>query len=218
MYLPDHFKCNDRDHILNLISKNPLATLISSSQKYPFISHLPLVAIRNDSTIRLIGHIAKANKHERLFNTNPNVTAIFHGPNTYITPEWYTENDVPTWNYAVVHCEGTVALLSNFYEIVHCLKKLHEHAQSIYNDKWEFWLPEDLGTEKTLTNAIIGFEITVTNLKAKFKLSKNRSATDKSGIVSGLATRKDDASRGILELMRKASSEPHPNLDDIFKI
>jgi transcriptional regulator len=66
---------------------------------------------------------------------------------------------------------------------------------------WEFELPEDLLTDETLCSAIVGFEISVDKIDAKFKLSQNRGKEDKVGILEGLSERPDDMSRAIQKLM-----------------
>lgn len=200
MYLPERFKCKDEKAVVDLMQANPLATLISVVDGDPLISHLPLVARKNGNDFKLIGHMASGNPHWRHINKSQ-VTAIFNGANTYITPKWYAENDVPTWNYAVVHCQGSTRLIDDADGILECLRTLTNLAEAKSPDPWQFWIPNDLTRPNDLTAAIIGFEITVTDIKAKFKLSQNRNADDISGVVRGLAARSDDNSRSIRELM-----------------
>jgi transcriptional regulator len=99
MYLPPKFKNENQTEIIEIIEKYPLATIISPG---PFISHLPLVIDPSSRDMILLGHLARANPHWKVLKDSQ-VTAVFHGPNTYITPKWYVVNNVPTWNYAVVH-------------------------------------------------------------------------------------------------------------------
>lgn len=166
--LPERFKINNDENILEIVHENPLATLISIKDFQPFISHIPLVAEKTNDQFKLIGHFAKANPHWKLIE-GP-TTVIFHGPNSYITPRWYAENDVPTWNYAVVHFQGTGHLLSDYDSTVACLRKLTAHTEAKSKTLWEFWIPDDLSNPQDLTSAIIGFEIEVQDIKAKFKL------------------------------------------------
>lgn len=204
MYLPSRFKLEDENEILALARENPLATLISVKDNEPFVSHIPLVIEKREDKFVLIGHFAKANSHWKLIE-DP-TTAIFHGPNAYITPQWYPQNDVPTWNYAVVHMRGRGRLLHDFESIVSCLKKLTEQVEP--KSGWEFWIPEDLADPGRLTSAVIGFEIEVDrkDVKAKFKLSQHRSATENKGVIDALMTkRKDEDSHRLAELMRRIS-------------
>jgi transcriptional regulator len=131
-------------------------------------------------------------------------TALFHGPNAYITPKWYAENDVPTWNYAVVHARGAMTLIEDRAGVVGCLEKLTAVVET-GTDRWQFWIPDDLagGVERH----IVGFEMHVESLLSKFKLSQNRSEADKLGVMRGLDRRADGGSRGILALMKQWATE-----------
>src|SRR3954470_2539732 len=105
MYLPSFFKENDPATLYALMRENPFATLITVADGAPFVGHLPLL-VRDGE---ILGHMARANPQWRQF---PEVTAIFHGPHTYVSPTWYTsEGQVPTWNYAVVHARGRAELV-----------------------------------------------------------------------------------------------------------
>lgn len=205
MYLPERFAAKNDQDILAVVQENPLATLISVKDQRPFISHIPLVVEKNGAQLKLIGHFAKANPHWKLIE-DP-VTAIFHGPNSYITPRWYSENDVPTWNYVVVHMSGVGRLLPDFGSIVGCLKKLTDHIEANSKNPWEFWLPADLANPQDLASAIIGFEVDVQDIQAKFKLSQNRSVADRAGVIPGLCSeRVDEMSKQIAVLMEQDSS------------
>lgn len=148
--------------------------------------------------------MARANGHWRILQENSEVTAIFHGPDTYITPSWYASGrDVPTWNYAVVHIQGRAKLIENFEGLTDLLRKMTARFEVSNPKPWRFELPDDLLDPATLVRAIVGFEIEITDLKGKFKLSQNRSTKDRDGVLQGLLTRPDDRSRAIHELMTR---------------
>ncbi len=199
MYLPKRFANVDLARSLALMRAAPLATLISTDESgQPFISHLPLIAEQASGRLVIVGHLARANAHSKLLG-GAEATAIFHGPNAYITPLWYAENDVPTWNYAVVHARGTVTLIEDRAGIVRCLQRLTAVAESD-GPGWPFWIPDDLAN--SVDQHIVGFELQVEQLSAKFKLSQNRSPADRAGVMRGLETRADAGSRGVLALMK----------------
>ena len=131
-------------------------------------------------------HVARANPiRERLLGGEP-VLAVFRGPHGYVSPGWYTSRDeVPTWNYAVVHAHASPRLLSDD-ELVTSLAALaavHEAGQP------EPWTLADLTAETMgkLFPAIAGFALTITALEAKLKLSQNRKPDDREGALRGLA-------------------------------
>lgn len=162
--------------------KYPLATLITTGENGPFISHLPLIVEDEKDGLWLYGHLARANPHVRSLD-RAEVYAIFHGPNAYVTPLWYAENDVPTWNYAVVHVQGECEMIPDRQGIEVCLRKLSAHMER-GERKWEFWVPEDLAGN--LEKRISAFKIKVESLQAKFKLGQQRSAEDRKGVEAGL--------------------------------
>jgi transcriptional regulator len=197
MYLPAQFKNENEAEIIEIMGKYPLATVISDG---PFISHLPLVIDTSKKELVLLGHLARANSHWKLLSGSK-VSVVFNGPNAYVTPKWYAQNDVPTWNYAVVHIQGRAELIEDQEGIVDCLKKLTAHAEAGVVDPWEFWIPEDLSH---LSAAIVGFRIVAEDIQAKFKMSQNRSEEDRKRVTEGLRSRSDQASHELAWLMNKS--------------
>lgn len=119
MYNPQLFKSADIDEAFELMDRNPFATVITVSDGKPLASHLSLTPKKVGNQIELIGHLARANPHWKTFEDS-RATVIFHGPHTYITPTWYAENDVPTWNYSIVHIAGKIELVESHQGIVDC--------------------------------------------------------------------------------------------------
>ncbi len=199
MYLPKHFESTDTERALKLMRDYPLATVVSVDDNHtPFVSHLPLTVQHRDGRVVLEGHLSRASPHWTLL-ADREATAIFHGPNVYITPKWYARNDVPTWNYAVVHARGPVALIEDRIGVERALRTLTatvEHGA----EKWEFQIPDDL-IETGIEKAIVAFQLTVSALSAKFKLSQNRSEMDRVSVREGLRERGDADSLGVLALM-----------------
>jgi transcriptional regulator len=205
MYLPKHFNAADEETVNKLIELNPFVTLLSYPKgSRPFINHLPIIfeTSLDDKERFLIGHMARRSPQWTHFKENSVATIIVHGPHTYITPNWYRSGrDVPTWNYAVAHIDGSVELVEDFKSQVQVLKKLTSFFEGHKPGAWKFELPEDLQDEAALTSAIISFRFIINSVEAKFKLSQNRSAEDKTGVIQGLSERADDMSRSIREMM-----------------
>lgn len=186
----------------------PFATVVSVENGEPYISHLPLTVRRTGDQFELIGHVARANPQAKIFLKNNSVTAVFHGPHAYITPNWYAEDDVPTWNYSVVHARGRLELVESHEGILDCLRELSAHAEKHWPSGWNFFVPDDL-KEPQLTKHIVGFKIFVEEIQHKNKMGQNRSQADLEGVVSGLATREDDGSCGV----RQALLDLFPDLE-----
>lgn len=201
MYNPQYSKSENLDEVFALMYQHPFATLITVTDGNPHISHVPLTPKRLGEGIELIGHIARANPQWKSFPKS-HATVIFHGPQTYITPKWYAENDVPTWNYVTVHVSGQIEIIEDQNGLVECLRELSAHAEKLWPSGWEFFLSDDLSGD-ILFKSIVGFRIKVEELQYKKKLSQNRTAADRVGVMNGLQTRTDDNSHSILQEMRK---------------
>ncbi len=204
MYNPQLFKSDDTTEAFDLMDQNPFATVITVVDGKPFVSHLPLTPKKVEDKIELIGHLARANPHWKSF-ANSQATVILHGPHTYITPKWYAENDVPTWNYSTAHVTGKIELIESHDGIVECLKELTVHVERHWTSGWEFFIPDDLKGD-ILPKSIVGFRVKVDKITFKKKLSQNRSPADRAGVLKGLESRGDDNSRSILTEMKKLYS------------
>lgn len=60
-------------------------------------------------------HSAQNNHACTALLNNSNCICVFTGPDAYISPDYYDlPNQVPTWNYLSIECEGDVGqLISN---------------------------------------------------------------------------------------------------------
>lgn len=189
MYLPKHFSVEDPALLAQLISEYPLATIVGNLDGHLEINHLPLM-LSEDKT-KLYGHIARTNPLSKVASSNnPSVTAIFNGPNAYVTPAWYPSKKesgkvVPTWNYAVVHAEGTIQLIDDPQWLRSHVSQMTNMHEPTYQSTWQLDdAPEDY--VQTMLKAIIGIEIEIKNLLGKFKLSQNRPAQDYEAVVEEL--------------------------------
>lgn len=190
MYNPPRYKNDNQDELFALIDQYPFATLIAGDE----VGHLPLYRDGN----KLLGHMGRPNQ---LLQAK-NVKVIFHGPHTYINSSWYKVNNVPTWNYAVVHIDGQMTLVEDLKGMLKILNYSNDHMNAQYEDKWDMFVPEDLRGTK-LSDKIVGFEISIDKIEGKFKMSQNRNDEDYAGALEGLKKRKDEMSQKVRELMKR---------------
>ena len=173
LYVPPHFRIEDRERLADFMRAHAFATLVSSSDAGLHVSHVPLLVDLDGETMRLRGHVARASPHWQALEAARDVAAIFHGPHAYVSPTWYaTHPSVPTWNYAVVHAHGAVRLTdeAELHEIVMELSAKYEAGNT------PPWKMSDLPAPyvSSMLAMIVGFEIEVARLEGKFKLSQNR--------------------------------------------
>lgn len=182
----------------------PFAVLISPSGDSIEATHLPfLVDPARGPRGMLLGHVARANPHWRRFDGAHEATAIFTGPHAYVSPSWYTDpQTVPTWNYAVVHAHGRPAVIDEKRRVLDMLEALVSRHESALEPPWTLARSgPDLHAQ---LDHIVAFEMPITRLEGKFKLSQNRSAADRRGVANRLAAGDDALQRALAAAMRDA--------------
>lgn len=199
MYIPEHFRVEDQAMALAFMRANPFAILVSCTDLEPFATHLPIVIKQNGTQIVLRGHVAKANPHWRHLQQQPHCMVIFHGPHSYISPGNYeTRENVPTWNYGAVHAYGDARTYSEIPELLSMLDDLIPTFEAAYAEQWSS-LSETYRSR--MLGHIVGFEITVGKLEAKFKLSQNRTRQEQENVMESLRLSSDTTVSGTAELM-----------------
>jgi len=199
VYIPEHFRVEQTEIALAFMRANPFAILVSSSGPEPFATHVPIVIRQDGDQIRLRGHVAKANRHWRYLSQQPRCLVIFHGPNAYISPSHYeTRENVPTWNYGAVHVYGDARTFSTVPELLSMLDDLIPTFEAAYAEQWSS-LSEAYRTR--MLNHIVGFEIAVDRIEAKFKLSQNRTRQEQQNVIDSLSGSSDTAISWTAELM-----------------
>lgn len=202
MYIPQQFKNENREEILKFIEENSFGILVTKGQSKIIASHIPLYLSTNkDGKEILSGHLSKANEGWASFENNEEVLVIFPGKHTYISPSWYSHENVPTWNYIAVHVYGSIRIIEG-EELLDSLKKLvNKYEKGSTNPvSVEKMNPELVNREM---KGIVGFEILINDLQAAYKLSQNRSEKDYDNIIDELSKNSSDPnSIGIAEEMR----------------
>jgi transcriptional regulator len=203
VYIPEYFRVRDHEDAIKFMRANPFAILISSTDAGPFATHLPLFvrAEKSDEKVVLRGHVAKANPHWRYLEQQPQCLAIFHGPHSYISPSNYTVHEsVPTWNYGAVHLYGNAQVFSSPEALQGVLHELIHTFEPAYAAQWASL--DEVFRERMLKQ-IVGFEIEVTKMEAKFKLNQNRSREDQENVITSLEKAEDTAVSGVARLMKE---------------
>ncbi len=206
LYQPPHFSVHEEAIALELMRRHPLATLISTAAEgEPLVSHVPLVARRDSERLVLLGHVARPNPQWKRWSDGDTVLAIFHGPDAYVSPFAYQVREaVPTWNYAVVHAAGIITLLHDSETKETVLKALIDVHDAPYRARWD---ELDAGWREKMKGGIVAFEIAVMRLDAKFKLSQNRDAADRSGVLNALL-KGDHRAHELAQWMQRLPSAP----------
>jgi len=211
MYNPRHFSIDDPLQLHEFMCAHPLATLVTHGAGGLDANHVPLLVRGAEGSERLAGHVARANPLWE-DHADEHVLCIFQGPEHYISPSAYptkaeTGKVVPTWNYAVVHARGILRVIDDrdwLHALVTDLTRVHEAGQPT---PWHVTDAPDDYIEAML-GAIVGFEIEVTGLVGKWKLSQNQPAKNRDGVVGKLSSG-NEAARAMADLVTQ-QSKTHP--------
>lgn len=216
MYLPSSFQEARIDVLHALMRANPLATLVTVNGSVPDVpelvaDHVPLQTLATPAPFgSLRGHIARANPLWRVHDPGREVLCVFQGPQVYISPSLYPSKQesgkvVPTWDYAVVHAHGTLRFIHDAAWLLALVTELTDVQESRRSTPWKV---DDAPPSYVsgMLAAIVGFELTITRLSGKWKVSQNRAAADRRGVVDGLRATGDPQSRDIADML--AAREP----------
>jgi len=192
MYVPDHFKISDQEEIFSFLQANAFGQLISLQDNRLTSSHLPFLIA--DDRKRLKCHLARQNSQWQQL-AGQQVLITFQGPHDYISPSWYQNAGVPTWNYQAVHVYGNCRVFDATEELAEVVEALSARYESSFESPWE---PR---YRDAMLKAIIGVEIDIDEIQCKYKLSQNRPAEDQQGVIEKLD---ELGSEPLLQAMRKA--------------
>lgn len=208
MYNPKAFQIEDPNVAVEFMRRHNFATVISVLDGELQAGHVPFIVEERTSELpTLYAHFARANPQWQTFDGAHEALVIFRGPHGYVSPSLYDVHPaVPTWNYQVVHAYGMPRLIEGeaaTRDHVFALVKQHEAAQP---QPWQPDLPDDYTAG--MLRQIVAFRIDITRIEAKFKLSQNRSATDRENVTAAFETSNDAATRGLGHAMRATPRLP----------
>ena len=203
MYIPEFNRIEDRATALAFMRSNPFAILVSKGDDGPFATHLPVAMQESNDRLLIRAHVARANPHWKRFEQEqqPDSLVIFHGAHAYISPALYENREsVPTWNYATVHAYGRGRILDTDAEKREVLNALSASFDESYAAQWNSLRDE---YRSRMLSHIVAFEVEVTRLEPKFKLSQNRTRAEQENIIQSLSSSSDSNIAGVAQLMRK---------------
>jgi transcriptional regulator len=183
VYRPPAFVVDDAAALDAFVDAHPFALITTVAENGPVITHAPVL---RDGAGALVCHLARPNPHGDLLAARAPTTVVFAGPHGYVSPRWYaTTTSVPTWNYTAVHARVAAEELTDRDALRAAVDALVERFEP------------DPGIHEVVTADVVegmlrgirGFRLRVLGVEGNFKLSQNRSAADRAGVVAGLAAR-----------------------------
>jgi transcriptional regulator len=196
MYLPKHF-ASDTAAALALIHAHPFASFITVHAGQVYATQIPIIVAAHRHDTVLIGHMAGANPHAAALLASAasgeavQATVLFTGDNAYISP--------------TAQAQGAVTLMHDAPSTEAVVKSLIERFDAQADAVKQAWADSPAAAQAAQLGAILAFEIHVTSLQAKLKLSQNRSAQDQANVAAAL-TAQGGESAAVAARMRSTQN------------
>ena len=212
MYTPKSYREERLEVLHALMAAHPLGALVRMSEDGLCADHLPfeIAPPTPDAPFgTLRAHVARANPLWR--GDGVETMVIFQGPQAYITPAWYAEKElsgeeVPTFDYAVVHAHGTLRVIDERDWLLDFLTRLTNRHEADQAQPWQVGDAPPAFIDKLL-KAIVGIEIPLARLEGKWKMEQKNSAQDQARVARELSRDgMPEAARQLSTLMAKTLS------------
>jgi transcriptional regulator len=194
MYQPAHFAESRPEVLQALVRAHPFGLLVTqdgdgalTANGIPFV----LDADPAGGPGILRAHVARANPMWKAAGGERESLVVFQGPQAYVSPAWYASKAehgkvVPTWNYVMVQARGRLRAIEDpawLHAFVSRLSDRHEQPRPAP------WAVSDAPADyvASMLKAVVGLELVLTSLVGKWKVTQNRSAADREGVVRGLS-------------------------------
>lgn len=190
------YRTRDRDLMETLIEEIGFGIIFASTPQGPRVVHAPLIST-GDGAVQF--HISSRNMlAEHL--AGETALVVVNGPDAYVSPRWYVDRgDVPTWNYVALELEGRVRRMDVDGLNGQLQTLIARHEERVHGGRP--WSLDDVpeADVRAMLGGIVGFEMEVQDWRATMKLSQNRSAADRQGVIHGL---EDQGANAMAHLMR----------------
>jgi transcriptional regulator len=208
MYLPSHFEETRLPVLHALMRSHPLGLLVTQNATSLEANAIPfLVDAGRGPHGTLRGHVARANPLWREARSDVDTLVVFQGPQAYVSPSWYASKAesgkvVPTWNYILVQARGRLKVHDDPAWLRQLVGELTERHEAPQATPWQVADAPDAYIA-TMLQAIVGIEIEIGSLSGKWKVSQNRPAADRAGVVQGLSTRPGSDAAAMAQQVRQ---------------
>ena len=205
MYQPAHFNESRPEVLRELVRSHPFGLLVTQDGDGELAANGVPFLLDDDPAGGpgiLRAHVARANPLWRAARTDRDSLVVFQGPQAYVSPAWYPAKAehgkvVPTWNYVMVQARGRLRAIEDPDWLQAFVTRLTDRHEQTRPSPWAVSdAPGDYVA--TMLKAIVGLELVVGTLTGKWKVTQNRSAADREGVVRGLSEEADgDAARAL---------------------
>jgi transcriptional regulator len=209
MFVRASWKPHSEQDVYAIVRESSWGQVISNGPGGPRVTNLPFVLDASRSPVVLTSHISRANDHALALQTATEpVLAVFEGPSSYITASWYPGRDMPpTIYYTAVHCYGHL-VFQDKAALLESVEDLTARSEERFENGWKTSeVPPEAITRRL--NSILGFELHVDRLEAKFKLGQDEPKRDALAVAHRLLASSNPADLALGALvLRYNESRP----------
>ncbi|MDH5220798.1 MAG: FMN-binding negative transcriptional regulator [Betaproteobacteria bacterium] len=200
MYSPPYNRVEDRRELVEFMRANSFALLVTAAGGAPTASHLPVTVADGDGGLVIHSHMARPNPQWQEF-FDDEVLVVFSGPHAYVSPRWYEATErVPTWNYAAVHAYGKVRVTTDKAAKLEAQRRLVAELDPEWLPRFDALRAEYIAQ---MLEGIVTFDVAVTRLETRWKLSQNRGRREQELIALELEKSADPSLHALAALTRR---------------
>ena len=174
----------DEGEMLAFVADVSFSTIFVCGTEGPALVHAPVVVRGTD---RLRFHVSRANRAAASLEGVHGLLSCT-GPDCYVSPDWYgTPDQVPTWNYLAVECEGPLRRLDD-EELAQLLDDLGDVQETRLAPK-PVWTRAKMtpGRFEAMLKAIVGFEMRIEAIRGTRKLGQMKTIDERRAAAAGVA-------------------------------
>ncbi|MGW8271347.1 MAG: FMN-binding negative transcriptional regulator [Burkholderiales bacterium] len=200
MYTPPYNRIEQRAEIVEMMRANNFCLLVTGAGGALHGTHLPCLVDERGDRLVIELHMAKANPQWQQF-FDDEVLVVFSGPHAYVSPRWYARREaVPTWNYAAVHAYGTVTVFDDRDAKFAAQRRLVAAHDPDWLGGFDAQARDYI--DKMLSGIVV-FEVAVTRIDARWKLSQNRDREEQNLVIENLERSGAAGEQALAALMRR---------------
>jgi len=207
MYQPPAFRETDLGTQQAFIAAHPLGLLISNGLDGILANPIPFVLYPDEGEFgTLRAHLSRGNPQWKALAASPEALIVFQGAEHYVTPSWYPQKAVdgkvvPTWNFALVQARGEARIVDDAAWLLANVAALTDQQEGRRTKPWSVSDAPEAFIAGQL-KGIVGLEIVLTGIEAKFKASQNRPEADRAGVAEGLLGETSPHAAAMRELVK----------------
>jgi len=205
MYVDPDYVEPDPDEVYRLIQAHPFATLVADRPDLR-IAHVPSQARRDgDGGLEIVAHVAAADPFAESVRAGAPLLVSVLGPAVYVSPTWYADRGLPTYNFVAIELRGTCVPMDDPDAVrAHLMLLAADHERARKGTGEGRWHADAWARDRTteLLPELQAFTMRVDQLTAKVKMGQNRTPADRLGVIAALEPSPHDDDREVRDLMK----------------